>query len=116
MITWISIRIQYKSKYNVNEKKIIVLPSGSSIKKNFKFKKKIKYLKIGYFGSLYKSRGFKLILELSKIDKNNNYYVYGGDKRIISNLKKRMFKIKIYIYINTYLIKSWNNELAKWMF
>ncbi len=87
-----SVKNFYKSKYNVNEKKIIVLPSGSSIKKNFKFKKKVKYFKIGYFGSLYKSRGFKLILELSKIDKNNKYYLY-GDKKNILNVNKNSLPI-----------------------
>ena len=35
-----------------------------------------KRLNIGYFGALYKSRGFDLIKNLSKIDKTNNYFVY----------------------------------------
>ena len=40
---------------------------------------------IGYFGSLDKSKGSQFVIELSKIDKNNNYYIYGGNSRIIKN-------------------------------
>ena len=37
-----------------------------------------KFLKIGYFGSIYKSRGYKLIIELAKLDKKNKYFIYGN--------------------------------------
>ena len=49
---------------------------------------KKKKLNIGYFGSLFKSRGVELILDLSKKDKKNNYFIYGGSKNDIYLLKK----------------------------
>ena len=75
-------KINYTKKYSVNKKKIIVLPSGSSIKRIFKFSNKKKFFKIGYFGSLYKSRGINLIRNLAKIDNENQYYLYGDFNRL----------------------------------
>ena len=95
-----SVKKFYISKYNVNEKKIIVLPSGSSININFKYNKRVRYFKIGYFGSLYNSRGFNLILELSRIDKNNKYYLYGDKKNILKVNKNNLpvnFIVKDYV-------------------
>ena len=70
------VRYEYvKNKY-INEKKTLLLPSGSSIKNSFKFNFKKKKFNIGYFGSLYKSRGVDLIIKLSKIDKKNQYFFY----------------------------------------
>ena len=48
-----------------------------------------KKLKIGYFGSIYKSRGLNMITKLSEIDRHNNYYVYGGEKNDVKELKKK---------------------------
>ena len=50
------VKKEYFKKNLVKEKKIIVLPSGSSIKKKFVFNKNKKFFKIGYF-VLFKSRG-----------------------------------------------------------
>ncbi len=86
-----------KKDYTI-DKKILISPSGSSIKENFKFKFNKKKLNIGYFGSLYKSRGFDLIKNLSKIDNRNNYFVYGD----LSKFKKNQLiskNLKIYNYI-----------------
>ncbi len=71
------IKYEYVNKGYADKNKTLLLPSGSSLKKNFKFNIKKKKLKIGYFGSLYKSRGIDLILKLAKIDKDNDYYLYG---------------------------------------
>ncbi len=63
-----------------------MLPSGSSLK-YVKNSTNIKnYFKIGYFGSLYKSRGLELIKKLAKIDRKNEYYLY-GDLNNINFLK-----------------------------
>ena len=43
-------------------------------------------LNIGYFGSIYKSRGINLILDLARLDKKNKYYIYGGTKNDIKKL------------------------------
>tara|TARA_B100000524_G_C23630411_1_gene362931 strand:+ start:9 stop:1115 length:1107 start_codon:yes stop_codon:yes gene_type:complete len=74
------VKKEYVDKKFVKSDKIIVLPSGSSlkIKKNLISHKKS--LKIGYFGSLYKSRGLDLIKKLSKLDKKNEYFLYGNLK------------------------------------
>ena len=53
----------------------------------FYYKKVNKSFKIGYFGSLYKSRGFDLIVKLAQIDRINKYYIYGD----IRNLKNKHF-------------------------
>ena len=53
-----------------------------SIKLKFKkYKRLNKNLKIGYFGSIYKSRGIDILIKLSNEDKNNDYYIYGGSKK-----------------------------------
>ena len=53
-----------------------------------KIQEKEKYLNIGYFGSLFESRGIKLIIDLSISDKENQYYIYGGSKADITFEKK----------------------------
>jgi len=75
-------------EYGVNKNKIFVLHNASSLTPFFKKSKKKKKLNIGYFGSLFKSRGVELILDLSKKDKKNDYFVYGGSKNDIFLLKK----------------------------
>ena len=86
-----------KNDYTI-DKKILILPSGSSIRENFKFRFNKKKLNIGYFGSLYKSRGFNLIINLSKIDSNNNYFIYGDLSKLKNNkLSTKNLKISDYI-------------------
>lgn len=80
------VKEEYVIKKLIQKEKIIVLPSGTSIKKKFKFSTNKNYFKIGYFGSLYKSRGLNLIKSLAKIDKQNKYYLY-GDFEKINNFK-----------------------------
>ena len=87
-----NVKNYYVNNFNLNEKKILVSPSGSSLEIKFKFNIN-KNLNIGYFGSIYKSRGADIIISLSKIDKKNNYYLYGNlnnyknYKNISNNLK-----------------------------
>ena len=85
-----SVKNLFNKKYNVKASKITVLPSGSSIRINqipkFRFNKK---LKIGYFGAISSSKGINTLIRLSKIDKENDYFIYGGNKFDINNLKKR---------------------------
>ncbi len=86
------------NKYKVAPEKIEVLASGSSIKINNlpKFHE-YKRMKIGYFGSISASKGINTIIKLSKIDKNNDYYIYGGDKKTIYKL--RMFNINKNLFL-----------------
>ncbi len=72
----------FKEKYSVKEDKILVLPSGSSLKKNLSFLKKQNQFKIGYLGALIVSRGLDIICNLAKIDRRNDYYLYGNLKKI----------------------------------
>ena len=55
-------------KYGVQKKRIEVLHNASSFLKFKSFKEK-KLFKIGYFGTIFKSRGIDLIIKLSSIDK-----------------------------------------------
>ena len=94
------VKDEYVKKKIIFKSKIIVLPSGSSIKKSFYFSNKKKFFKIGYFGSLYKSRCLDLIYKLSKIDSKNQYHIYGD----FSKIKKMKFKKSIKnIYAHDYL-------------
>ena len=105
------VKEEYVRKNLVKENKIIVLPSGSSIKKKFKFSNNKKFFKIGYFGSLFKSRGLNLISNLAKIDKKNSYHVYGD----INGINKFQYRnIHKNIHINKYVpYKDIPNELKK---
>tara|TARA_B100000965_G_scaffold406762_1_gene448206 strand:+ start:699 stop:1811 length:1113 start_codon:yes stop_codon:yes gene_type:complete len=82
-----SLKKKYQS-YGIIKDKIQVLHNASSLKSKFNISKKKKYLKIGYFGSIFKSRGIEMILKLSKLDKKNRYYIFGGTREQISNIKK----------------------------
>tara|TARA_B100000989_G_C19512806_1_gene460009 strand:+ start:708 stop:1808 length:1101 start_codon:yes stop_codon:yes gene_type:complete len=84
--------------YGVLKDKIKVLHNASSLKSKFSKYKNKNYLKIGYFGSIYKSRGIELIIELSKIDKTNKYYVYGGSINKIKKIKYNLKNKNIYFF------------------
>ena len=91
----------FVNKYKVNPNKITVLPSGSSIRINSKPNiSKNNRLKIGYFGSLSISKGINTIIKLSKIDKSNDYYIYGGSKNEIENLRKKNINNNLYLNKN----------------
>ena len=90
-----SLKKRYVSKYKVKSEKVQVLHNASSLLSKFKYSKKLsKKLNIGYFGSIYKSRGVNFIIHLSNLDKKNKYYIFGGSKEEIELLKKNI-KIKI---------------------
>ena len=96
-----SVKKLFVEKYKVKSNKITVLPSGSSIKINFKpnlnFNRR---MKIGYFGSISPSKGINTIIKLSKIDRDNDYYIYGGLKNEIENLRKKNTNNNLYLYEN----------------
>tara|TARA_Y100000996_G_C22555257_1_gene655309 strand:- start:2338 stop:3453 length:1116 start_codon:yes stop_codon:yes gene_type:complete len=105
------VKNEYVKKNLIKENKIIVLPSGSSIKKNFEFSINKKSFKIGYFGSLFHSRGLSLIKNLAKIDRGNEYYLY-GDINKLNNFKYKNTNKNI--HINNYIpYKDIPNELKK---
>tara|TARA_B100000900_G_scaffold79224_1_gene63674 strand:- start:6673 stop:7782 length:1110 start_codon:yes stop_codon:yes gene_type:complete len=93
-----SVKNYYKKKFNIEEKKMIVSPSGTSINKSLinNNQKNNKRLNIGYFGSLYKSRGVDIILRLSKIDKENNYFIFGNLKQY-KNIKIKNYNRNLYL-------------------
>lgn len=85
-----SLKKRYTKAYKVPRNKVKVLHNGSYIESKFKvYNSKKKINKIGYFGSVYESRGIKMIIRLSKIDKNNKYYIFGGSKSDNLNFKKQ---------------------------
>ena len=97
-----NVKDYYQKKLSVNANKIIVVPSGTSIENKFfnNFLRNKKKLNIGYFGSLYKSRGVDLILKLSKIDRENEYFIFGNLKNY-KNIKNKYFNNNL--HINDYL-------------
>jgi len=105
------VKEEFVNKNFINEKKIMILASGSSIKRIFKFLHNKKFFKIGYFGSLYRSRGLNLIKNLSKIDKENQYYLY-GDFNKINNFKYKANNKNLHLH--DYIpYKDIPNNLAK---
>ena len=74
--------------YGVIKNKIHILHNASSLKSQFNVYKKKKELKIGYFGSIFQSRGIQMILRLSMLDKKNKYYIFGGTLDEINKIKK----------------------------
>ena len=82
-----------KKKYiidGVDKKKIFVLHNASGFQSRFSKNKYQKNLKIGYFGSLFDSRGLKMLLKLSNLDRRNNYYLFGGSKEEVREMKKKV--------------------------
>ena len=94
------VKNHYVNKYSIKSNKIIMLPSGSSIKENYQYKINKKKFKIGYFGSLYKSRGLDLIIKLALIDPKNDYYIYGNKKKTKLSILK---KIEKNLHLNDYV-------------
>ena len=74
--------------FNIESKKIEVIPSASSFKFKFNKLKNKKFYNIGYFGSLDSSKGVNFIIKLAKKDTVNKYYIYGGSEQDVSKLKK----------------------------
>jgi len=105
------VKNEFLRKRIIKKNKLTVLASGSSIRSKYTFDIKKKYFKIGYFGSLYESRGLNLVKRLAKIDKENFYYLY-GDLKNINHLKLNSFgkNIKICDYV---AYKHVPKELAK---
>ena len=84
--------------YNYKNDNFKILPDSTSIfynKTNNLIKKK---LKIGYFGSIYKSRGITTILKLSKLDQKNVYYIYGGSNLFVNKLKRKIFNKNLFLF------------------
>ena len=84
----------------MSNNKIQVLHNGTSLKSNFK-KNHNKKIKIGYFCSIYKSRGIEMILKLSKLDKKNDYFIYGGSKDEVKKIKSYNFGENL--FVNNYI-------------
>tara|TARA_B100000989_G_scaffold151360_1_gene112934 strand:- start:3810 stop:4916 length:1107 start_codon:yes stop_codon:yes gene_type:complete len=82
----------------VFRKKIQIIPSASDLKVKFSLLKKKRKYKIGYFGSLEKSKGSKFIIEISKMDQSNDYYIYGGEKKVIDIMKKKSSNKNLYLH------------------
>ncbi len=104
----------YSNRYGVKKNKIQVLHNASSLNVKFKNYKKIKKkLNIGYFGSIFESRGLNLITKLSEIDRINKYFVYGGEKKDAASLKKNYKNSNIFFsqYIPYSKIKKKLNKI-----
>ena len=81
-----------------SKRKIQIVPSASSLRLKFSKLVKKKEYNIGYFGSLDKSKGSKFLTKLSKIDKTNNYFIYGGDEKHINYLNKNFANKNLYFH------------------
>ena len=91
-----AVKSLYVKEYNVNSKKILILPSGTNIKLKFQIKNN-KKLRIGYLGSLNKEKSLDLILKIAKLDNKNTYHLYGN---LENNFKPKKLKN---LFINAYV-------------
>jgi len=91
------VKNEYIKNKVIKKEKIIVLPSGSSIEKKFEFSKNKKFFNIGYFGSLFQSRGLNLIKRLANIDRKNKYYLFGDFNKIDKNFRYKNSNKNIHI-------------------
>ena len=101
----------YLDYLDKDDKRIIVLPSGSSLKKtikNFDILKKNNF-DIGLFGSIFKW-DLKLLFKLIEIDKKNNYHIYGDRNNPFFQINNNKHNLKFKGYIE---YKNIKNELAK---
>jgi len=109
-----SIKTKYiNDSYAKASKKIIVLPSGSSMKTNYRNSLNIKRLKLGYFGTINPSRGINIILKLAQNDRQNDYFIFGGSKKQIVDLKKkyRLKNLHLSSHLNIKKIKIIMKEM-----
>ena len=103
------------NSYHVQPNKIEILPSSSDIKIKYnqlnKFNKN--FFKIGYFGSLDKTKGVEFIIELSKYDNKNKYYVFGDKIEKVNQLKKTYShkNLDINPYIQPSKLKDYLNKM-----
>jgi len=88
-----------KNFYKNITKKGIVMPDA--VDKNFFKKKKIKNIikSIYYIGSFYKGRGIELIIEIAKILKKINFFLYGLRNSEIGNFKNIPKNVKIFKFV-----------------
>ncbi len=92
--------------------KVVVLPSGTSLKMRFLNPTTKDRLQLGYFGSINSSKGIDLIFELAKLDQSNDYFIYGGLNNQILKLQLKntmknlfLFPHQNYRKISKYLLK-----------
>ena len=100
VVTTKTLKKHFINNWGVKNNKIQVLHNGTSLKSNFKINHNNK-IKIGYFGSIYKSRGIEMILKLSKLDKKNDYFIYGGSKEEVKRIKSYNFGENL--FVNNYI-------------
>jgi glycosyltransferase involved in cell wall biosynthesis len=98
--------------YGVAKKKIQILHNASSLKSQFNIYKKKKKLKIGYFGSIFESRGIQMIFKLSVLDKKNKYYMFGGSVKQINEIKQK-FQNRNVIFCPHIPYSKVGNEIKK---
>jgi len=93
-----AVKQKYINDFNIKKTKhMIVLPSGSSLNFNYKNTLNNNRLKLGYFGTINPSRGIDIILKLARNDKLNDYYIFGGTKTEIANLKRKFSMKNLYL-------------------
>lgn len=85
-------------KYNYDKKNFKILPDATSIINTDIHKIKNDRLKIGYFGSIYKSRGIDLISKIASRDKKNDYFIYGGNYSEFIKIKSKYKRKNLFFY------------------
>ena len=84
-------------KYDYKKKNFKILPDATNIINTNIKKINNERLKIGYFGSIYKSRGIKLLSEIASKDFNNDYFIYGGNRSEFNQINFKLRKRNLFI-------------------
>jgi len=107
-----TLKDHYIKNYNIKRDKIYVLSNSSDLKNiNLNIKKKIK--NVGYFGSIYKSRGIEKILFLSRAFQHLDFFIYGGDGSEVHKLRQKYSEKNIFFhsYIDQKKLEQKINEM-----
>jgi len=98
--------------FNVSKSKFVVLHDAANeyIKSGHT---KLKYngknlIKVGYFGHLYEGRGIEIVIGLSNVFKNIDFYIVGGEPEMVKKLKEQNCKMD-----NVFILGHQKNSYAR---
>ncbi len=91
-----SIKENFFKKYLIKPKNFTILSSASDLSSKYPVVLKKNNLKIGYFGIVNKSRGSDFLFKLSRLDKQNEYYIFGGTKKDVNSKRRKVFHKNVF--------------------
>ncbi len=94
--------------FKIEKKKFIILDDAVNTELFKNKRSKIHKNTCAYFGSLTKGKGLEIILEISKLNKNINFHIYGDLKLVFKQVDKNSYKnVKFYNHVDYYKIPKY---------